>query len=693
MYTKSDFINAIRSVDINAGDLVMVHCGLDRLGVIMEGVKSSDELSASIMDSLMEIIAHGTLVVPTFTYSFGSNEIFDPKTTPCPTMGQFSEYFWKQNGVHRSLDPFLSVAAKGSQAESITKIYASTSFGENSFFDRFTRMGGKILCIGVELRWATILHSYEEEFKVPHRYKKFFIGNIKDKNCIRKISWVYNVRPLCSNAYPTFKKIMEKCIEAGLVKSAPLGKGFVSSIKAQTYKEFAFKQFSKDPWITAVGPECDLIEKEKERTGFQYFNTILNDTSISSLVKNLYNLPRDIVSDGYDVALYALKSLYTNMKIYKFTSGYKAFEWIVPERWICKEAYLCKMNGELVFSTDQNPLHVMRYSLPFDGEVTYEELLKHLHMPNLKNSTDDEILCINKPYERTWGLCCTKKQIQSLKESRYKVKIDSLFSYGELKVGELEIQGQSDECILLCANLSSPYQFNNGLSGVIAGLKIIEALGKKKTYYSYKLVIAPEDVGFDCYFSRIDKNKEKIHLLVLLDNLASKNPLSITTSHKINPSLSSIIEYLSIKNDTFVYDFQTFTSDSYMFNEFKTRMIYFCRKLNFNNEKILCANYASSFDNLENVHLLNLEKSIDLVLELLFFYENDLKIKKLFSGNLFAENIDGIDYNKDKLFFNTFNCKDNELLSQIAKKNKCDLKELIRIAKILETAHLVELKR
>ncbi|WP_257937926.1 hypothetical protein [Campylobacter lari] len=78
------------------------------------------------------------------------------------------------------------------------------------------------------------------------------------------------------------------------------------------------------------------------------------------------------------------------------------------------------------------------------------------------------------------GYVVQKKQIQSLKESRYKVKIDSLFSYGELKVGELEIQGQSDECILLCANLSSPYQFNNGLSGVIAGLKIIEALSKKK---------------------------------------------------------------------------------------------------------------------------------------------------------------------------------------------------------------------
>ena len=278
MYTRSDFISAVRSVGINSGDLIMIHCGLDRLGTLMEGVKNSDELSSSIMDALIEVVGDGTIVVPTFTYSFGNNEIFDPKTTPCPLMGQFSEYFWRQKDVYRSCDPFLSVAAKGKLAESITKIYANTSFGKNSFFDRFTRMGGKILCIGVEIRWATILHSYEEEFGVPHRYKKFFVGNIKDNDVIRKIFWIYNVRPFCSNAYPTFRNMMENCAKAGLIKTAPLGNGFISSIEAQVYREFALKTFSIDSWITAMGPKCDLIESEKERTGVEHYNIELKNT-------------------------------------------------------------------------------------------------------------------------------------------------------------------------------------------------------------------------------------------------------------------------------------------------------------------------------------------------------------------------------------------------------------------------------
>lgn len=691
MYTKSEFITAIRSVDINAGDLVMVHCGFDRLGMLMEGVKSSNELSASIMDALMEIIADGTLVVPTFSYSFSNSEIFDPKTTSCPLMGQFSEYFWRQNGVYRNLDPFLSVAAIGPLAKSITKIYANTSFGKNSFFDRFTRMGGKILCIGVELRWATILHSYEEEFKVPHRYKNFFTGYIRDENQFRKISWIYNVRPLCSNAYPTFRKIMEECIEAGLVNSAPLGKGFISSIKAQTYKEFAFKKFSLDPWITAAGPKCDLIQREKERTGFEYYNIVIKDTNISSLAKNLYNLPRDIVSDGYDAALYALKLLYTSMKIYKFPSGYKAFNRIIPERWICNEACVYRLDGELVFSTKKNPLHVMRYSLPFNDEVDFNELLKHLYVQDQKNN-DEEIVCISEPYDRTWGLCCSKKQKQKLEKSKYRVKIDSLFSYGELKVGELEVQGESDEYILLCANLSSPYQFNNGLSGVIAGLKIIEVLSSKKTYYSYKLVIAPGNIGFDCYFSLFEKNKGKIRIGIILDALASKYPLSIAKSHMINSYFDTILKYVSDKNNIHTHDIQTFLSDGYMFNSIQAKMIYLSRRSD-KDKNFLYEYHGSSNDILQNANLLNLEKSIELILEILYFYNNDVKFKKLFPMKLLAEKINGVDYDKDKIFINALDDGDNEILSQIAIKNKCDLKELMRIAKILEDMNLAKLER
>lgn len=686
MYSKYDFINAVRSVDIKSGDLVMIHCGFDRLGTLMQGVKSSDELSNSIMSAMLEIIEDGTMVVPTFSYSFGNGEIFDPKTTPCPLMGQFSEYFWRQDNVYRSCDPFLSVAAIGPLAKNLTEIHTNTSFGKNSFFDRFTDMGGKILCIGVELRWATILHSYEEDFGVPHRYKKFFIGKINDNGNIRKISWIYNVRPLCSNAYPTFRKMMESCKKSGLVKTAPLGNGFISSIKAQTYKEFALKSFVMDPWITAAGPKCDLIQSEKDRTGSENYEIKLQDTKILNLASSLCALPRDLVSDGYDAALSALKSIYPEIQIYSFPSGYKAFSWIVPERWICKEAAIYKLNGELIFSSKQNPLHAMRYSLAIDDEIDHKQLLDHLHtLDNCNNA----IPYISEPYERDWGLCCSKSQKQNLKEDKYKVKIDSAFSYGELKVAEITIPGKSDECILLCANLSSPYQFNNGLSGVIAGLKIIENLHKINLYYSYKLIIVPANIGSACYLNRFIDNIDKFRGGIFLDALANQHPLNFISSHANDSYFDSIIQYISICKGINILDFNTFPNDSCMFNSLGINMVYLSRK----NKNLSYLHYNTDLDTLENANLSYLENSIDFVLEIIYINENDVKFKKLFAGELFIKSVDGLDHKKDKKIIHALTFGHDEMLSKIAIKNKCDFKELLRVAKILETARLAHLER
>lgn len=351
----------------------MVHSGLSRLGVLIQGVKNANELSATILKALQNVVGpNGTIVVPTFTYSLGKGEIYDPKTTPCPLMGQFSEYFWRLLEAKRSLDPFLSVAAIGPRADELTKVVANTSFGKDSFFDRFTKMGGgtKLLTIGIELRWATILHAYEEEFKVPHRYKKFFVGKIRKNNTEHKISWIYNVRPYITNAYPTFKVITDKAIQTGIIKTATIGKGVIHATKVSEYRDFALKEFKTNPWITAIGPKCDLAKAEKLRTGEQKFDIKLNSTNIKELADKLYNLPRDLVSDGYDAAINAIKNKFKSIKIHSYPSGTQAFTWIVPERWICHNAGLYDTQGNEIFSTKQNGLHVMRYSLPLDKEVS-----------------------------------------------------------------------------------------------------------------------------------------------------------------------------------------------------------------------------------------------------------------------------------------------------------------------------------
>ena len=99
------------------------------------------------------------------------------------------------------------------------------------------------------------------------------------------------------------------------------------------------------------------------------------------------------------------------MVIHEYPTGTECWTWLVPEKWTCHEAFLETMDGRRLFSYQDNPLHVVSYSLAIDRVVSREELLSHLHVhPELA----DAIPFIFKYYERDWGLCCSQKLKSSL---------------------------------------------------------------------------------------------------------------------------------------------------------------------------------------------------------------------------------------------------------------------------------------
>ena len=68
-------------------------------------------------------------------------------------------------------------------------------------------------------------------------------------------------------------------------------------------------------------------------------------TTMLDLIKELWFLKRDIVSDDFDKALYRLAdevppSSQTSVKIHEYPSSEQCWTWCVPEKWTCHEAYL-----------------------------------------------------------------------------------------------------------------------------------------------------------------------------------------------------------------------------------------------------------------------------------------------------------------------------------------------------------------
>lgn len=219
------------------------------------------------------------------------------------------------------------------------------------------------------------------------------------------------------------------------------------------------------------------------------------------LIDELWFLKRDIVSDGYDQALYRLAEE-VPMTIHEYPSGEECWTWTVPEKWTCHEAYLETLDGRRIIDYADHPLHVVSYSLPFEGVVGREELFNHLHVSPF---WDDAIPFVFKYYQRDWGLCMSQQIRDTLNEDAYRVVIRTSFEKGTLKVGEVVLEGESRESFMLGAHLCHPAMVSDDLSGVVLGIDVMRAMfaryAESKPYYTYRFLIVPETIGSLAYLS------------------------------------------------------------------------------------------------------------------------------------------------------------------------------------------------
>jgi len=270
------------------------------------------------------------------------------------------------------------------------------------------------------------------------------------------------------------------------------------------------------------------------------------DATMIQIINELWRLPRDIISDGYDTALNALAEI-VPMKIHEYPTGTECWTWIVPEKWTCHDAYLETMDGQRLFSYSDNPLHIMSYSIPFEGEISQEMLFKHLYVHPL---IPEAIPFMHKYYERDWGLCCSRLLKESLNDKKYKVKIDTEFSNGHLNVGEIVAPGSSENIFVLCAHLCHPAMVNDDLAGVVVGIEVMrELLRRNNLHYTYRFLIVPETIGSAAYLSHNEHLIPKMKGGLFLEMLGLDNPHAMQLSFMENTEMDKCLTMILKEHD------------------------------------------------------------------------------------------------------------------------------------------------
>ncbi len=225
-YTQFDIKNSLISAGLNKGDDVFIHSNIGFFGKC-ENAKNSKELSACFYHAITEVIGDsGTIVVPTFTYSGCNNEEFDVDTTQCK-MGIFSKYIMNLSDSKRSNDCNFSVSAIGISSSYYTDNIPLNPFGEDSFFERFYKKKGKILCLNFDAG-TTFVHYVERKCNVPYRTDKEFISRVIENGISQQkksYHFVYDLNKPGDAA--EFTRLHQICLDYGIAKTATLGKGTI----------------------------------------------------------------------------------------------------------------------------------------------------------------------------------------------------------------------------------------------------------------------------------------------------------------------------------------------------------------------------------------------------------------------------------------------------------------------------------
>ena len=219
-----------------------------------------------------------------------------------------------------------------------------------------------------------------------------------------------------------------------------------------------------------------------------------------ALAKRLWRHPRSITGEGVRASLAELSEAVGGLVFHEVATGTQVGDWVVPNEWNLRRARLIGPDGTTICDTSENNLHVLNYSLPFNGKISLEELQSHIYsLPE----QPDAIPYVTSYYEPRWGFSMSHTVRQSLQDGEYLVQIDASLAPGSLTYADLILPGENECEILISTYVCHPQMANNELSGPVVTAELIKYLkALPNRQYTYRFVFAPETIGAITYIHR-----------------------------------------------------------------------------------------------------------------------------------------------------------------------------------------------
>lgn len=412
------------------------------------------------------------------------------------------------------------------------------------------------------------------------------------------------------------------------------------------------------------------------------------------LAEKLFPICRSITGNGLRKTLQFLSEKIP-LEITEIPSGTKVFDWDIPDEWNIKDAWVKNANGEKIIDFKSSNLHVLHYSEPIDKTITLSELKEHLFaLPEYP----DWIPYRTSFYKRQWGFCTTFRQLESLTEQEYHVKIDAALEPGSLTYGEFLIPGESTDEVLFSCHVCHPSLCNDNLSGIVIATHLAALLKQQRLRYTYRFVFVPGTIGAIAWLSNNEAKTKNIKHGVVLSLLGDKSAFHYKRSRQGNAEIDRIFEFLISKEPDgqmrnyvpYGYDERQYCSPGFNLPVGRlTRKPY-----------AEFPEYHTSADNLDFIHPQNLAESLVILYKAVVIIENNKKwinlspkgepqLGKRGLYNSVGGQTRGIDYQMALLWVLNYSDGNYSLLD-IAEKSKIDIHILMKAVKDLCDKNLLK---
>ncbi len=349
---------------------------------------------------------------------------------------------------------------------------------------------------------------------------------------------------------------------------------------------------------------------------------------IDNYLKKLFPINRSIMGDGTKQTLKILQEIIP-LKVIEYPTHQEVYDWIIPQEWSIKDAWIKNSAGEKIVDFKNSNLHIVSYSININKKMKLKELKENLHY--LKN-LPTAIPYRTSYYNKNWGFCISYEEYLEFfnEDDEYEVFIDSKFQDGSLSVGELLIGGKSTKEYLISSYICHPSQANDSLSGVILSAFLAKELLKIKDTleYSYRIIFVPETIGAISYMSNNETEMKSIDNGLVITTCGGLGKFGYKQSYDkynfINEMIESVFDVNNLDFISYPFDIRGSDERQYSTQSFRINCATITKDKYYEYDY-----YHTSLDNLKFVKADNLNKTLDLYVQLVHKMDKNILYKNI----------------------------------------------------------------